>query len=135
MQPDVIEKQVISYIEKLHKERGSPNELKYVPRILAFPQPTSDSSNITSITQALHFLCLQSDLPNITSITQDIILKFRHDMEIEILMNCLRISCLLYFRVHMGSGSKPWVSDFNHPNYEAGKKAVEKGKFGDYLFL
>jgi len=25
-------------------------------------------------------------------------------------MNCLRISCLLYFRVHMGSGSKPWVS-------------------------
>lgn len=29
----------------------------------------------------------------------------------------------------MGHGGKPWVSDFNDPNYVAGRKAM---KTGDY---
>ena len=27
----------------------------------------------------------------------------------------------------MGHGGKPWVSDFNHPNYIAGRNAVKQG--------
>ena len=29
--------------------------------------------------------------------------------------------------VEMGHGGKPWVSDFNHPHYMAGRKAVKTG--------
>ncbi|XP_060592099.1 cytosolic non-specific dipeptidase-like isoform X2 [Ruditapes philippinarum] len=32
-------------------------------------------------------------------------------------------------KIHMGHGGKPWVSDFNHPNYVAGRNAV-KSVFG-----
>lgn len=28
----------------------------------------------------------------------------------------------------MGHGGKPWVSDFNDPNYIAGRKAMKTGK-------
>lgn len=31
------------------------------------------------------------------------------------------------FRVYMGHGGKPWVSDFNHPHYMAGRKALKTG--------
>lgn len=55
MQPDQVEKLVRDYVQKVHKDRGSPNTLK----------------------------------------------------------------------VTMGHGGKPWVSDFNHPNYVAGRKAVQ----------
>ncbi|KAK7098494.1 cytosolic non-specific dipeptidase-like [Littorina saxatilis] len=55
-EPDVIEKHVRAYIEKTHKERGSPNHIK----------------------------------------------------------------------LSMGHGGRPWVSDFNHPNYLAGRAAMKK---------
>ncbi|XP_045176982.2 cytosolic non-specific dipeptidase-like isoform X2 [Mercenaria mercenaria] len=55
MQPDQVEKLVKAHVEKVHKERGSPNEIK----------------------------------------------------------------------ITMGHGGKPWVSDFNHPNYVAGRNAVK----------
>uniref|UniRef100_K7F4Y3 Cytosolic non-specific dipeptidase n=2 Tax=Pelodiscus sinensis TaxID=13735 RepID=K7F4Y3_PELSI len=29
------------------------------------------------------------------------------------------------FKVHLGHGGKPWVSDFNHPHYMAGRRAVK----------
>ncbi|KAG8504379.1 Cytosolic non-specific dipeptidase, partial [Galemys pyrenaicus] len=29
------------------------------------------------------------------------------------------------FKVYMGHGGKPWVSDFNHPHYMAGRRALE----------
>ncbi|XP_066208444.1 cytosolic non-specific dipeptidase isoform X2 [Saccopteryx leptura] len=29
------------------------------------------------------------------------------------------------FKVYMGHGGKPWVSDFNHPHYMAGRKALK----------
>lgn len=32
-----------------------------------------------------------------------------------------------YLRVSMGHGGKPWVSDFNDPNYIAGRKAMKTG--------
>ena len=28
----------------------------------------------------------------------------------------------------MGHGGRPWVSDYNHPNYQAAKAALNKGK-------
>lgn len=28
----------------------------------------------------------------------------------------------------MGHGGKPWVSDVNHPNYVAGRKATKTGE-------
>lgn len=28
---------------------------------------------------------------------------------------------------YMGHGAKPWVSDFNHPHYMAGRKAMKTG--------
>lgn len=31
------------------------------------------------------------------------------------------------FKVYMGHGGKPWVSDFNHPHYLAGRKALKTG--------
>nr|XP_042716355.1 cytosolic non-specific dipeptidase isoform X3 [Chrysemys picta bellii] len=31
------------------------------------------------------------------------------------------------FRVYMGHGGKPWVSDFNHPHYMAGRRAMRTG--------
>lgn len=31
------------------------------------------------------------------------------------------------FKVIMGHGGKPWVSDFNHPHYLAGRKAMKTG--------
>lgn len=31
------------------------------------------------------------------------------------------------FKVYMGHGGKPWVSDFNHPHYMAGRKALHTG--------
>ena len=39
----------------------------------------------------------------------------------------------------MGHGGKPWVSDFNDPNYVAGRNAVKTGisllsKFGTQYF-
>ncbi|KAM7321093.1 LOW QUALITY PROTEIN: hypothetical protein ACRRTK_020346 [Alexandromys fortis] len=33
------------------------------------------------------------------------------------------------FKVYMGHGGKPWVSDFNHPHYQAGRRAL-KTMFG-----
>ena len=30
--------------------------------------------------------------------------------------------------IFMEHGGKPWVSDFNHPHYVAGRKAMQKGK-------
>lgn len=33
------------------------------------------------------------------------------------------------FKVYMGHGGKPWVSDFNHPHYMAGRRAM-KAVFG-----
>lgn len=27
----------------------------------------------------------------------------------------------------MGHGGKPWVSDFNHPHYQAGRRALKTG--------
>ncbi|XP_027708186.1 cytosolic non-specific dipeptidase [Vombatus ursinus] len=30
------------------------------------------------------------------------------------------------FKVYMGHGGKPWVSDFNHPHYLAGRKALKR---------
>jgi nonspecific dipeptidase len=37
------------------------------------------------------------------------------------------------FKVYMGHGGKPWVSDFNHPHYMAGRRAMKTGwmLFGD----
>lgn len=32
------------------------------------------------------------------------------------------------FRVYMSHGGKPWVSDFNHPHYMAGRKALKRGR-------
>ena len=32
------------------------------------------------------------------------------------------------FKVYMGHGGKPWVSDFNHPHYMAGRKALKTGQ-------
>lgn len=29
------------------------------------------------------------------------------------------------FKVYMGHGGKPWVSDFNHPHYQAGRRALK----------
>lgn len=31
------------------------------------------------------------------------------------------------FKVYMGHGGKPWVSDFNHPHYMAGRRALKTG--------
>lgn len=31
------------------------------------------------------------------------------------------------FKVYMGHGGKPWVSDFNHPHYLAGRRALKTG--------
>ena len=31
-------------------------------------------------------------------------------------------------KVSMGHGAKAWVSDFNHPHYMAGRKAMKTGK-------
>lgn len=31
-------------------------------------------------------------------------------------------------KVYMGHGAKAWVSDFNHPHYMAGRKAMKTGK-------
>lgn len=33
--------------------------------------------------------------------------------------------------VSMGHGAKAWVSDFNHPHYMAGRKAMKTGNSGD----
>lgn len=30
-------------------------------------------------------------------------------------------------KVSMGHGAKAWVSDFNHPHYMAGRKAMKTG--------
>lgn len=35
----------------------------------------------------------------------------------------------------MGHGGKPWVSDFNDPNYIAGRKAMKTGKISLYYFM
>lgn len=32
-------------------------------------------------------------------------------------------------KVTMGHGAKAWVSDFNHPHYMAGRKAMKTGLF------
>lgn len=32
------------------------------------------------------------------------------------------------FKVYMGHGGKPWVSDFNHPHYMAGRRALKTGQ-------
>lgn len=32
------------------------------------------------------------------------------------------------FKVYMGHGGKPWVSDFNHPHYMAGRRALQTGQ-------
>ena len=32
----------------------------------------------------------------------------------------------------MGHGGKPWVSDFNHPHFIAGRKAMKTGTFTLY---
>lgn len=55
MQPEEVERLVKAHVEKVHKDRGSPNQIK----------------------------------------------------------------------ITMGHGGKPWVSDFNHPNYVAGRNAVK----------
>lgn len=31
-------------------------------------------------------------------------------------------------KVYMGHGAKAWVSDFNHPHYMAGRRAMKTGK-------
>lgn len=31
-------------------------------------------------------------------------------------------------KVYMGHGAKAWVSDFNHPHYMAGRKAMKTGE-------
>lgn len=31
-------------------------------------------------------------------------------------------------KAYMGHGAKAWVSDFNHPHYMAGRKAMKTGK-------
>lgn len=36
------------------------------------------------------------------------------------------------FKVYLGHGGKPWVSDFNHPHYMAGRRAM---KTGQWVFL
>lgn len=33
------------------------------------------------------------------------------------------------FKVSMASGGKPWVADFNAPNFAAGRQAMKHGKF------
>jgi len=30
-------------------------------------------------------------------------------------------------KIEMGHGGKPWVSDFDHPHYIAGRKAMKRG--------
>lgn len=33
------------------------------------------------------------------------------------------------FKVYLGHGGKPWVSDFNHPHYMAGRRAMKTGQW------
>lgn len=35
-------------------------------------------------------------------------------------------------KVSMGHGAKAWVSDFNHPHYMAGRKAMKTGIMSQY---
>ena len=37
-------------------------------------------------------------------------------------------------RVRMGHGGRPWVADFNHPHYVAGRKAAKAGSYVYLLF-
>lgn len=37
------------------------------------------------------------------------------------------------FKVYLGHGGKPWVSDFNHPHYMAGRRAMKTGKWVFHL--
>lgn len=36
-------------------------------------------------------------------------------------------------KVSMGHGAKAWVSDFNHPHYMAGRKAMKTGRVSQYF--
>lgn len=36
-------------------------------------------------------------------------------------------------KVSMGHGAKAWVSDFNHPHYMAGRKAMKTGRVPQYF--
>lgn len=36
-------------------------------------------------------------------------------------------------KTYMGHGAKAWVSDFNHPHYMAGRKAMKTGETSSYL--
>jgi len=38
-------------------------------------------------------------------------------------------------RVYLGHGGKPWVSDFNHPHYMAGRRAMKTGQWIFHLAL
>lgn len=39
------------------------------------------------------------------------------------------------FKVYLGHGGKPWVSDFNHPHYMAGRRAMKTGQWVFHLAL
>lgn len=39
------------------------------------------------------------------------------------------------FKVYLGHGGKPWVSDFNHPHYMAGRRAMKTGEWVFHLAL
>jgi hypothetical protein len=41
---------------------------------------------------------------------------------------------LLFYRVSMGHGGKPWVSNINDPNYVAGRKAMKTGNY-EYSYV
>lgn len=38
-----------------------------------------------------------------------------------------QIWLILNFRLISSHGGHPWVSDFKHPNYQAGARALKKG--------
>ena len=40
-----------------------------------------------------------------------------------------------FFSASMGHGAKPWVSDFNDPNYIAGRKAMKTGIADKYTCM
>ena len=48
---------------------------------------------------------------------------------------CYVAVAVLLCRVSMGHGGKPWVSDFNHPHFLAGRKAVKNGNVLHYVNL
>jgi len=44
----------------------------------------------------------------------------------DVITKCVCV-CVCACRVMMGHGARPWVSDINHPNYIAGRRAVKEG--------